>query len=82
MNVSLTPKLEGFIKEKVESGNYGNSSEVVREALRLLQEEDAKKQALLSALEIGLDDIRNGRIVRKTARQIFEETVERRKQQQ
>ena len=82
MNVSLTPKLEGFIKNKVESGNYGNSSEVVREALRLLQEEDAKRQALLSALEIGLDDIRNGRVVRKTARQIFDETVERRKKQQ
>ncbi len=36
MNVSLTPKLEEFIREKVSSGLYNNASEVVREALRLL----------------------------------------------
>lgn len=36
MNVSLTPKLEEFIREKVSSGFYNNASEVVREALRLL----------------------------------------------
>lgn len=36
MNVSLTPELEQYIRSKVESGLYGNASEVVREALRLL----------------------------------------------
>ncbi len=36
MNVSLTPKLEELIREKVSSGLYNNASEVVREALRLL----------------------------------------------
>lgn len=36
MNVSLTPELEQFIRRKVDSGLYGNASEVVREALRLL----------------------------------------------
>lgn len=36
MNVSLTPELEQYIRGKVESGLYGNASEVVREALRLL----------------------------------------------
>ena len=35
MNVSLTPELEQYIRRKVESGLYGNASEVVREALRL-----------------------------------------------
>ena len=34
MNVSLTPKLEGFVKAKVKTGDYNNASEVVREALR------------------------------------------------
>jgi antitoxin ParD1/3/4 len=38
MHVSLTPKLEEFVKAKVESGRYDNASEVVREALRLLYE--------------------------------------------
>lgn len=40
MNVSLTPKLEAFVKEKVGSGLYNNASEVVREALRLLYERE------------------------------------------
>lgn len=40
MNISLTPKLESLIRTKVNSGLYGNASEVVREALRLLEEKD------------------------------------------
>jgi len=36
MNVSLTPELERFVRETVATGLYNNSSEVVREALRLL----------------------------------------------
>jgi antitoxin ParD1/3/4 len=38
MNVSLTPKLEKFVKAQVKSGEFNSASEVVREALRLLQE--------------------------------------------
>jgi antitoxin ParD1/3/4 len=38
MNVSLTPELEKFVGTKVESGRYNSASEVVREALRLLEE--------------------------------------------
>jgi len=40
MNVSLTPKLETYIKGKVASGLYNNASEVIREALRLLLERE------------------------------------------
>lgn len=40
MNVSLTPRLEEFIREKVSSGLYNNASEIVREALRLLVKRD------------------------------------------
>ncbi len=36
MNVSLTPELDKFVAEKVDSGRYTSASEVVREALRLL----------------------------------------------
>jgi len=43
MNVSLTPELEEFIAVKVESGRYTSASEVVREALRLLEEHDRAK---------------------------------------
>ncbi len=40
MNVSLTAELEKFVNAKVESGRYNSASEVVREALRLLEEHD------------------------------------------
>ena len=40
MNISLTPQLEDMVKSKVNSGRYGSASEVVREALRLLEERD------------------------------------------
>ena len=48
MNVSLTPELEQFVSAKVESGRYNSASEVVREALRLLEEHDAARAAQLA----------------------------------
>jgi antitoxin ParD1/3/4 len=60
MNVSLTPKLEDFVKSKVKTGDYSNASEVVREALRLLQKEDdathdRKVATLRRAIQAGID---------------------------
>lgn len=51
MNISLTPKLEGYIKAKVKTGDYNNASEVIREAVRLLQERDAERKVELAALK-------------------------------
>ena len=48
MNVSLTPELEKFVSAKVESGRYNSASEVVREALRLLEEHDQARAAQLA----------------------------------
>ena len=40
MNVSLTPELEELVNRKVQSGLYSSASEVIREGLRLLKEQD------------------------------------------
>jgi len=48
VNVSLTPELEKLVSAKVESGRYTSASEVVREALRLLEEHDATRAAQLT----------------------------------
>jgi antitoxin ParD1/3/4 len=48
MNVSLTPELEKFVSDKVQSGRYNSASEVVREALRLLEEHDQARTTQLS----------------------------------
>ena len=50
MNVSLTTQLEAFIQEKVDSGQYRSASEVVREALRLLWEQNQARQLRLDRL--------------------------------
>lgn len=49
MNVSLTPELDKFVAAKVESGRYNSASEVVREALRLLEDNDRARGAQLAA---------------------------------
>jgi antitoxin ParD1/3/4 len=49
MNVSLTPKLEKFVAAKVSSGLYNSASEVVREALRLLEENDRSRGLKIAA---------------------------------
>ena len=49
--VSLTPELDAFVDEKVESGMYNSASEVVREGLRLLKEQDELKRLRLEELK-------------------------------
>lgn len=44
MNVSLTAELEKFIADKVATGRYTSASEVVREALRLLEWEEMSRK--------------------------------------
>lgn len=46
MNVSLTPKLEKYIQKKVRSGRYTSASEVMREALRLLERAEEREREL------------------------------------
>ncbi|MGB7189089.1 MAG: type II toxin-antitoxin system ParD family antitoxin [Acidobacteriaceae bacterium] len=42
MNVSMTGHLAGYVQRKVKSGRYNNASEVVRDALRRMEEEDER----------------------------------------
>ncbi len=50
----MTAHVEELIQEKVASGRYGNASEVVREALRLLEERDQEREIRLQALRLAL----------------------------
>lgn len=67
MNVNLTPELEELIRRKVASGLYNNQSEVVREALRLLAEQDRLREAhgarLRQALAEGLEQADRGELL-------------------
>lgn len=72
MNVSLTPQLEALIHQKVETGLYNNASEVVREALRLLDERDRRLQWLRAEIAIGDEQIARGELIDFT-RERFEQ---------
>ena len=64
MNVSLTPQLEKLVTDKVGSGRYNSASEVIREALRLLQERDEVREVQLQELRKkiaeGLESLERG----------------------
>lgn len=79
LNVSLTPELEEFVATRVSSGRYQSASEVVRQGLRLLQEQETTRQAQLdrlrSQINLGLDQARRGELLDGEA--VFEE-LERR----
>ncbi len=67
MNVSLGTRWEEFISVYVQSGRYLSASEVVREGLRLLQEQEQIRQLRLEQLrkEVGkgLDQLDRGEYV-------------------
>ena len=50
ISISLTPELIELIKSKVVSGRYSSMSEVVREALRLLERADRHESEGINAL--------------------------------
>ena len=64
MNVSLTPELEAMVAEKVKSGLYNSASEVVREGLRLVREQDQLREIRLNELRAeiqkGIDSLERG----------------------
>ena len=64
MNISLSPELENFIQQKLKSGLYSSSSEVIREALRLMhahhQARDRQIAQLNQEIEHGLQQLDQG----------------------
>ncbi len=64
LNISLTPELAALINDKVSSGMYHSASEVVREGLRLLKEQDEIRRMRLNELKkeiaIGTEQLERG----------------------
>ncbi|MDR3537786.1 MAG: type II toxin-antitoxin system ParD family antitoxin [Acetobacteraceae bacterium] len=65
MNVSLTPELEKLVHRKVETGLYGSASEVIREALRLMDERDQMRElqrnGIREKIAAGMASLRSGK---------------------
>ena len=67
MKVDLTPELEQLVQGKVKSGRYSSASEVVREALRLLEHRDEvftfRKDEIRTQIEEGWQSAQRGEFV-------------------
>jgi antitoxin ParD1/3/4 len=85
MNVSLTPELDKFVAGKVDSGFYTSASEVIREALRLLEEHDRARCAQIAAfnreLSARLESLDRGEYVKpaEVRTRLDQKSSERRK---
>jgi antitoxin ParD1/3/4 len=54
VNISLTPELDAFLQSRVKSGRYQTTSEVVREALRLLERQELEREEAFKQLKVKL----------------------------
>lgn len=52
-SILLGDYFENFINEEISSGKYSSVSEVIRNALRLLESEENKSKTLINELKIG-----------------------------
>ena len=60
MHVNLSPEMESFIKNKVNSGFYGNATEVIRDAIRRMQAEESRIAAWQAAVKKGDEQLDRG----------------------
>ena len=56
MNFSLTPSLEQFVRDRTNSGDYNNASEVVRDAIRLLKRAEERRALKMERLRAAIRD--------------------------
>jgi antitoxin ParD1/3/4 len=77
MSISLTlgQRFEAFIQGQLASGRYNDASEVVCDALRLLEDRERLLAATDAAIARGISDVRGGRV--HDAETVFDELEER-----
>ena len=78
MHISLTAELEKIVKSKVETGMYNNASEVIREALRFMEQHDElvrqmKLERLRDKLAVGAAQAKRGEFADQSVSEIMEE---------
>ncbi|HET8522163.1 MAG TPA: type II toxin-antitoxin system ParD family antitoxin [Thermomicrobiales bacterium] len=62
MAMTLTPRIEALIRQKIDTGPYRTVDEVIREALEALEERD-RLQHLRAKLQVGIDQLDRGESV-------------------
>ena len=72
-SITLGDHWEAFIRSEVSSGRYGTASEVIRDALRGLEEKKSKLDALKAHLAIGAVQSENGEYVTQSLEDMLSE---------
>jgi antitoxin ParD1/3/4 len=62
-NIALTPHFDRFVQSSVHSGRYQSASEVVRDALRLLEQHEEERAKLRQDIELGWQQSERGEVV-------------------
>ena len=75
LNISLSPNLTEFVRERVSSGLYASASEVVREALRQSLLRDQENQWIAREAAIGFAQLEAGQTVEIQSEQHFTDLV-------
>jgi antitoxin ParD1/3/4 len=70
MHINLSPEIEQYLQLKVGTGFYSNASEVVRDAIRRMWEEDEKLEKLRAAIKRGDEQIESGEGIAYSASQL------------
>ncbi len=60
MQVDIPPRLEAFIQDQIASGAYESASEVIRDAVRRMEQEQKKLAALREAVRAGDEELDRG----------------------
>ena len=76
-NVVLTDHLAAVVDGLVARGRYQNASEAIRRGVRLLEEEEARAEALLKRIMVGYEQAERGEFVEGDAEDIVRDAFER-----
>ena len=72
MVIHVTPEIEADIRQRVESGEYADESELLREALRMLDARERRVQEIRASIEEGLAAVERGEGIELTP-EVWEE---------
>ncbi|MFT5116363.1 MAG: antitoxin ParD1/3/4 [Parasphingorhabdus sp.] len=59
--IILGDHFRSYVTKKVRSGRYSNTSEVIRDGLRRMEEDDEKQEALKKRIALGAQEIKQGK---------------------
>lgn len=75
MHINLSPEMEKFVQSKVETGFYSNATEVIRDAIRRMHEEDMRIAAMRLAIHAGDAQLEMGQGVADTPERMQRDTA-------